>query len=53
MKNQIGLDSLELLLMMNYIEEEFKIEIDDNEFMGKSSFGEIINYVDDRVNMAA
>ena len=53
MKNHIGLDSLELLLMMNYIEEEFEIQIDDNEFMEKNSFGDIVNYVDDQLNMAA
>ena len=53
MKNHVGLDSLELMLMMNYIEEEFKIEVDDSEFMQKESFGEIIQYVDQRCRMAA
>lgn len=53
LRHQVGLDSVELLLMMNYIEEEFKIQVNDDEFLAKDSFGEVIQYVDNKCRAAA
>lgn len=53
LRQQVGLDSVELLLMMNYIEEEFKIQVNDDEFLAKDSFGEVIQYVDHKCRAAA
>ncbi len=53
LKNHIGLDSLDVMLFMNYIEEEFEIQVDDQEFLENNSFGEVIQYVDRQARMAA
>lgn len=53
LKAQIGLDSLELVLMMNYIEDEFKIELDDQEFLSQRSFGDVVRYVNEQCRVAA
>lgn len=45
----LGLDSLDIVELIMGLEEEFNLDIDDNEVENLKSFKEIVGYITDRL----
>ncbi len=46
---ELGLDSLDLVELMMDIEEEFKIEFDNDEMVGFKSVGDVVHAVEEKI----
>ena len=46
---ELGLDSLDLVELMMDIEEEFKIEFDNDEMVGFKSVGDVVRAVEEKI----
>ena len=53
LRDDLGLDSMAVIEMLYRIEEVFNLQIPDEDLVGLTSVGEVVNYVEERLASSA
>ncbi|SHO52318.1 acyl carrier protein [Anaerocolumna xylanovorans] len=52
LKDDLGLDSLDMMSLVAEVEDDFKVEIDETELPGIHTVGDIISKLEEKLNPA-